>query len=158
MNQNSENDFLKRAPLSYELIVRNNKAPRENGEPHLILRRQPRDEDQKKLMDESKPAEEKQTVEDGAQEISSVSNIADYISSLHHHVSDEVNRVIDAIIEEEGNVPSNLPKLDDQLTMIYPGSDVEGMPGDDLFFERKTQVAAEIKPSNYTNRVEYEDL
>ncbi len=93
-----------------------------------------------------------------AETIASARNVADYISSLQDHVPDDVNRVVDAIIAEGGKIPSNLPKLDDQLTMIYPGSDVQDLPGEDLFYEREETPAKETKTSSYTNRVEYEDL
>ncbi|MFK7848479.1 MAG: hypothetical protein AB8G77_24530 [Rhodothermales bacterium] len=158
MNQKNENDVPKRSPLSYELIVRNNKTPQEHGAPHLILRRQLKDKDQQKKIDVSVPENAEQVIEDDAAEIASADSVADYISSLHYHVADDVARVVDAIIEEEGKMPSNLPKLDDKLTMIFPGSDVQGSSDDDLFFERKEAQPADSKASKYTNRVEYEDL
>ncbi len=162
MNQKNENDVSRRSPLSYELIVRNNKTPQEHGAPHLILRRQLKDEDQQKKTEALVSENDEQAVDEVGEEqasgIVSADSVADYISSLNHHVADDVARVVDAIIEEEGKRPTNLPKLDDKLTMIFPGSDVQGSSDDDLFFERKDVQPAENKASKYTNRVEYEDL
>ncbi len=170
MKQKKEKDVSDRTSLGYELIVRNNKASQEHGAPHLILRRQLKDEHQQDSLDapiqvdssDTGEVDDQDALEKQVLEIATSGNVAEYISSLHDHVPDEVIRVVDAIIEEEGNLPTNLPRLDDKLTMIYPGSDVKELPGDDLFFERKEEnkeaAKVDIKATTYTNRVEYEDL
>ena len=161
MNQNSENELAKRSPLSYELIVRNNKTSRKSGAPHLILRKQRKASDELKVEAAdvaSQPEEVPNEAKDVIEEIVSAETVSDYISSLNDHVPDDIARVVDAIIEEEGKMPSNLPKLDDQLSAIFPGSDVEDFDGDDLFFEKKAAPESESKTAKYTNRVEYEDL
>ncbi|MEM8487902.1 MAG: hypothetical protein AAF564_20290 [Bacteroidota bacterium] len=165
MNQNSENEGAKRSPLSYELIVRNNKTSRESGAPHLILRKQRKATDELKveaadLAKESAPETEEAPAEakDVIEKMVTAERVSDYISSLNDHVPDDIARVVDAIIEEEGKMPTNLPKLDDQLSAIFPGSDVKDYSGDDLFFEKESEEESTPKPAKYTNRVEYEDL
>ena len=167
MTKKNENETAKRSPLSYELIVRNGKAPQEDGAPHLILRRPAENSEPLKIVDPSKteePVEKPEVSEEiagivDAAEIASANSVADYVSSLQNHVADDVTRVVDAIIAEEGKLPTNLPKLDDKLTMIFPGSDVQQDPSDEFFYERKDFVAEEDgKSSNYTKKVEYEDL
>lgn len=167
MNQKNDNDLARRSPLSYELIVRNGQAPQKDGAPHLILRRPAEDSAPLKIVDAAKASEvpasedvleelEESAVE--AADIASANSVADYISSLNNHVSDDVARVVDAIIAEEGKLPSNLPKLDDKLTLIFPGSDVQDNGVDDLFYEKKDVETDESKSANYTKKVEYEDL
>ena len=169
MNQNSENERTKRSPLSYELIVRNNKTSKESGAPHLILRKQRNATDELKVEDAASAVEATEDVTSEvpaeapemsgvAEEIASADSVSDYISSLNNHVPDDIARVVDAIIEEEGKMPTNLPKLDDQLSAIFPGSDVKDYSGDDLFFENDSASEEEPKAAKYTNRVEYEDL
>ena len=164
----NEKDTSQGSPLSYKLIIRDHKASEKKGEPDLILRKQPDNLDTRFTMETAQPddqaAKQKESnlaPDAGADDASSpatASSVADYMSSLQHHVPDDVDRVVDAIIAEEGKAPNNLPRLDDQLTMIYPGSDVQELPGDDLFYERGEEPPAKKKTSSYTNKVEYEDL
>lgn len=164
----NEKDTSQGSPLSYKLIIRNHKASEKKGEPDLILRKQPDNLDSRLTMEtaqpDDQPAKQNETDQapgagpENAPSPATASSVADYISSLQHHVPDDVDRVVDAIIAEEGKAPTHLPSLDDQLTMIYPGSDVQRLPGDDLFYERDDEPPAKPKTSRYTNRVEYEDL
>ncbi len=155
MNQKNENELAKRSPLSFELIVRNNQASREKDAPHLILRRKPKEDVQ---AAGASVTENRDTPPAIDSEIASFESVADYISSLNDHVPDDVVRAVDAIIEEEGEIPSNLPKLDDQLSQIYPGSDVQELSDDDLFYRRENVAPPELISTSYKKKVEYEDL
>lgn len=158
MNENKESDLSRRSPLSYELIVRKNKAQDKKDGPHLILRKQRTDQEEPQPAAEGGAEEVEETKKTAPLELTTAQNISDYISSLHNHVPDDVIRVVDAIIEEEEKIPTNLPKLDDQLEQIFPGSDVKDFENEEFFYEKKDELSEEAKSSTYKKRVEYEDL
>ncbi len=154
---------------SYKLVIKGNSGKSRSGSgPHYILRRKLEGETDD-LVEEQPLSETEEELEDliQAEPIASASNVSVYISSLMSHVPDDVNRVVDAIIAEENKRPTNLPTLDDTLSMIFPVSDDSILQGEASYgtpqvVNQNTQKSSDdeshSKNQKYIKKVEYEDL
>lgn len=153
----------------YKLVIKGNSGKsRSGGGPHYILRRKLEGEADD-ILEEQPSSNAEEAVDDLIQSepLASASNVSVYISSLMSHVPDDVNRVVDAIIAEENNRPTNLPTLDETLSMIFPVSDETslegGKPLDTLQTDGPDSNDASVdesfsKSQKYVKKVEYEDL
>lgn len=167
--QNPDKGASQGSGNSYKLVIKGNSGKsRSGGGPHYILRRKLEGEADE-IIEETPVPEAEEALEDLIQSepIASASNVSVYISSLMSHVPDEVNRVVDAIIAEENKRPTNLPTLDETLSMIFPVSDetlLEGeKPQDTLHTAGPDSPDASVdesfsKSQKYVKKVEYEDL
>lgn len=168
-DQNPEQEASQGSGNSYKLVIKGNSGKGRSGSgPHYILRRKLEGETDE-LVEEQPVSEAEEEFEDliQAEPIASASNVSVYISSLMSHVPDDVNRVVDAIIAEENKRPTNLPTLDDTLSMIFPVSGDSMLQGEESIgtpevVNRNALKSADdeshSKNQKYVKKVEYEDL